>query len=205
MTNKHFMLDIESTGVSLQRDKVLEIGILEVDFIDCLWKPGAEFRQLIHYPGQPESQFAKEHMAPLYARCNEAPFLATGAVRSRLVGFFAGCGVSGHGVLLMGWNAANFDVPMLHAHGLLVPPGYSTVNGVDSQVGDHHYRIYEMCGAVQLAQDVLQERWETLKPRVLAAGGQEPEGKAHDALYDCYQQVRILNGLIEVIRREVRQ
>ncbi len=199
---KHFMLDIESTGVDLVLDVVLEIGIVEMNMVDGFWRPGQEFRQILHTDRQPQSEFAKTHMVELYKKCNAAPFVPTPEVQAAILAFFAGCGKSGHDVLLCGWNAANFDVPMLHAKGFLQPPGYKTdIDGKDWPVGDHHYRIYEMCGALQVASDVLQKPYEEFKEQVKNAYPMPlPEGKSHDALFDCHKQICMLNGLIKVLR-----
>jgi DNA polymerase III epsilon subunit-like protein len=203
--SKFFMVDLEATGVAIGHDRVLEIGVVECVKHDGYWTPGLTYRRALHYSGQPRSQFAREHMAALYAECNVTPEIEPGLVRQDLVEFFKSCGQVGHGVILGGWNASNFDVPMLNAAGYLLAPGYVTdADGVDHQVGDHHYRIYEIGGAISVVEDALAfDRGELIK-RAETLGRMRtsvPAGKDHDALYDCYKQLAILNGLIELARR----
>lgn len=198
---KHFMIDIESTGVDLQKDSVLEIGIVEIDFRVGFWRPGRQFHTFVHSPRQPESEFAKNHMAEVYKQANLAPKKTVEEIRQMIISWLRSCGVEGHKVLFTGWNAANFDVSMLNTQGYLKRPGYETVDGKDREVGDHHYRVYEMCGAIQLACDVLQQPYNSFKERIKSAFDMPlPEGKQHDAIYDCYVQIKMLNGLIKVMR-----
>lgn len=201
---KQFMIDIESTGVSPE-DDILEIGIVEMDFSEGFWHHGRSFSQVVHSPAYPVSAFAIEHMVTVYERSRQVEKLHPEVIRDRIVNFFKSCGKSGHEVLLCGWNASNFDVPMLHWKQFLRPPGYVTRDGKDLRVGDHHYRVYEMCGAIQLASDVIQEPYESFKERAKKECPIElPVGlKQHDALYDCYQQIGILNGLIKILRAKV--
>ncbi len=144
------MVDIESTGVDIKADTVLEIGILECLFVDGLWRPGRSMSRVLPYSGQPLSEFAKLHMAGLYADCNSTPAGSISDVRDELLAFFAECGKTGYEVILGGWNATSFDIPMLHEKGYLKPPGYATVDGKDQAIGDHHYRYYELGGAVRI-------------------------------------------------------
>lgn len=200
---KQFMIDIESTGVSFDDDCILEIGILEMDFVDGFWRGGREFQTYLRYLGVPESEFAKKHLVEVYKAANYAPIRRSDEIRNSILNFFKSCGKVGHEVLLCGWNASNFDIPMLHAKGYLNPPGYETgPDGKDTKVGDHHYRIYEIGGAVQLTCDTLgldydyvcktaKDAWTTVAPK----------GKEHDALFDCYKQLAILNGLIKMVRK----
>jgi hypothetical protein len=223
MTETFFMVDIESTGVDLDRDAVLEIGVLQcVRGPNGYYVPKRTHRQLLPYGGMPESAFAKEHMAALYKECNQKydeidgdpkhmnPDHYAAYIRSRLIAFFGSCGKHGHEVTLGGWNASSFDVPMLHRKRYLDPPGYKTgPDGKDRQTGDHNYRYYEIGGAVSLVQDALPDRLER-KDVVDAAkdagatvsGWALPPGKAHSALYDCHKQLQLLNGLIFMAREE---
>lgn len=199
--DKHFMLDIETTGVSLDTDDVLEIGVVEMLPTDDGWAAGREFHQVVHSTRQPTSEFAKKHMPAVYAASNKASPLAFSVIRGLLTIFFAECGKTGHDVLICGWNAANFDVPFLQKKGFLVPPGYLTVDGKDTQVGDHHYRVYEMCGAFQLMADVKRLSYEQVKEAAAKAFPSSlPAGKDHDAIYDCHKQIKLLNGLIAMGR-----
>jgi len=207
MMEKHFMVDIESTGVDIERDEILQVGILEVTWAGRQWEPGRNLEFLIRSERQPESAFAKEHMADLYRRCNEVKPESRSAMRNRILGFFLECGAKNvNETYLMGWNASNFDVPFLVAWQLLRPSRYETQpDGTDKMVGDFHYRIYEIGGAVSLVQNLLNAPDRNgLLERARAAfpipPEQMPAGKPHDALYDCYSQLQLLNGLLCLAR-----
>lgn len=201
---KHFMIDIETTGIDPTREDLLQVGILELDYAEGFWRPrrSIEFEQ--HTGRKPESAFAKAHMTALYEKCNRAPYASPENLRKAILAFFRACGAESPNVYLMGWNASNFDIPFLVHHRLLVPSSYQMgPDGKDVMVGDFHYRIYELGGSVSLAQNVLgyEDRNKPLEDAKAAYPEIElPEGKQHDALYDCYAQTQLLNGLIRLVR-----
>ena len=203
---KHFMVDIEATGIDPAKEDLLQIGILEVDLQQGYWVPGRKAVWWQHTDRKPESQFAKEHMAAIYEACNKVHWVDPKDMRQSINDFFTQCGAGGPDTYLMGWNASNFDVPFLIHKGVIKPSDYETIDGKDFRVGDFHYRIYELGGAVSLAQNALSLTDRSLlcdKARdagAVVGGFEMPEGKAHDALYDCYSQLRLLNGLIFLMR-----
>ena len=204
---KHFMVDIETTGTNLRKDDILQIGILELEFLMGSWRPGKSFEMDLYTNRQPESQFAKEHQAELYERCRKVAFLPACSVRAHLLHFLQTCGVTGPDIYFMGWNAAGFDLPFLAAHAYLEPHRYEQdINGKDVPAGDFHYRIYELQGAISLAENVLgyNDRKGLIKDaeehgRLSMLSSTFP-GKQHDALFDCYRQTQILNGLITLLK-----
>lgn len=119
--------------------------------------------------------------------------------------FFKECGAESPNVYMMGWNASNFDLQFLVAKGVLIPSYYeSDADGKDVMRGDFHYRVYELGGALSLVsnikpkvsrKDLIEEAVavDTIVPTI--------PGKQHDALYDCYRQLKILNGLISLAKR----
>lgn len=200
---KHFMLDIESTGIDPAAEDLLQVGLLEVDWSDGFWWPGRSLEMVFHTDRKPESSFAKEHMVALYERCNAAAVLTPEVARGHILDFFKNCDAGGPDTYLMGWNASNFDVPFLVAKGVLRPSGYVPgPDGKDVRVGDFHYRIYELGGSVSLAQNVLRstDRGALLEAAKAAYPMNPWAGKEHDALYDCYSQLRLINGLIKLVR-----
>jgi hypothetical protein len=205
---KHFHIDIETTGIDPHTEELMQIGVLEVDFVEGFWRPNRSLEIIQRTKRKPESDFAREHMHELYRRCNEAPYHKPQDIRSTLLEFFAVCGALSPNVYLMGWNASNFDVPFLVHNGCLRPTRYEKGgDGKDILVGDFHYRIYEIAGAIGLVQNVLKlERKEAigaaermLPPFALPSG---LAAKDHDALYDCYKQTHLLNGLIAMMARK---
>lgn len=205
-----FMVDIESTGVNIKNDSVLEIGVVACRFRNAYWEPlFPNFRAVLPFQGEPASAFAKEHMAALYAECNALDqegrdyLEVVRETRVKLLVFFESFGKFKRNVTLGGWNAASFDIPMLHEKGFLIPPGYVTVDGVDQEVGDHNYRYYEIGGAVSVVADANEWPRDHVIEVAKYRGSQvtqEYPGKPHDALYDCYKQLAILNGLICLAR-----
>jgi hypothetical protein len=205
---KHFMLDIEATGISPATEELLSVGILEANWSEKggYWIPGRAKEWFCHTDRKPESSFAKEHMVELFAKCNAAPELTVERLRWEILDFLRQCGTTGvEDTYFMGWNASNFDLPFLIAKGVLFPNHYEPgPDGKDRMVGDFHYRIYEMGGAVSLAQDVTKARDRAVlieRAREAAPIMEVYPGKKHDALYDCYEQLRLLNGLSELCRR----
>ena len=207
---KRFMLDIESTGVNFKRDSVLQIGLLEMIFdeIEGLWQTGRSFNQFLYYAGEPESEFAKKHMAGIYKECSKTAAEPTSMTRQRMLDFFAESGCTKRDqVVFCGWNVSSFDIQMLHAHGLLKPPGYETdpITGIDRPVGDHSYRYYEMGGAIQLAADLTGTDPATVRGNLdsIDVGPDLPDSHHHEALYDCYKQVKMLNQIILLVKRNL--
>lgn len=201
---KHFMIDIETTGIDPEKEDLLQIGVLELDFTNGFWIPGRSIEILQHSRAQPMSEFAKKHMASLYARCNEAPWLSPGTIRLSLISFFESCGITPPGIYMMGWNASNFDLPFLFHHKCLIPSYYAQdASGKDIQMGDTHYRVYEIGGAVSLAQNALgyEERKGVIEDAKLEYELDLPVGKEHDAIWDCYNQTKLLNGLIRLVQK----
>lgn len=201
---KHFMLDIESTGIDPGSEELLQVGLLEVDFVDGYWVPGRDYEMTHHTDRKPESSFAKEHQAALYEKCNAAPVIPVEVSRDTILSFLKDCGVNPPDVYLMGWNASNFDVPFLVEKKHLRRSTYVIgPDGKDIRVGDFHYRIYELGGAISLAQNVLgcADREQLIEAAKAAYPMPAREGREHDALFDCYEQLRILNGLIKLMRK----
>jgi hypothetical protein len=203
---KHFMIDIETTGIDPAKEDLLQVGVLELDFKEGYWWPGKSLEITQHTGRQPVTAFAKKHMTALYEKCRNQPWLSPELFRENLLQFFRECGANPPDVYLMGWNASNFDIPFLMHHRVLVPSTYQqNADGTETRVGDFHYRIYELGGAVSLAQNVLgygEDRTGLLNvAKESMTETHLPAGKEHDALYDCYAQVRLLNGLIRMMQK----
>jgi hypothetical protein len=107
----------------------------------------------------------------------------------------------------MGWNVTMLDIPFMLEKGYLRPFYRQTVEGMEISTGDFHYRVYEQSGSISLAQCVLGV--ENRNDLVARAQVDYPEialpedGKDHDALYDCYRQLKVENGLIRLLRQSV--
>jgi hypothetical protein len=192
--NKQFMLDIETTGVDIKTEEVLQIAMLELNFVDGFWQKGKAFNFFQHTDREPTSKFAREHMQELFKRCKEAEHVPAAEVRQKIIQFCEGCGAKSPNIFICGWNAGIFDLPFLSHHGYLMPARYEE----DKLVGDCHYRVYELSGAIQFFANVrgtnevnplIKEALKVFPP---------PKGNKHDALYDCERQLAILNGLLQM-------
>jgi len=204
MREKHFMCDIETTDTIPKHGDILQIAFLETDFVDGFWRPGRHLNKLLHTDMEPETQFAKDNMAALFAKCQKIPYQTPGEIREEILSFFRECGGRMPYVYLMGWNVTMLDIPFLLEHENLELFYRQTINGMEIATGDFHYRVYEQSGSISLAQCVLfEEGRNELVQRAFEAYPEisMPEGKEHDALYDCYKQLRVENGLIRLLRQ----
>lgn len=191
-TLKQFMLDIETTGVDPLQEEVLQIAMVELDFYAGLWRPGKKFNFFQNTKRDPTTKFAKEHMVDLYLHCQAQPFVPPEEVRKMMIDFCRDCGAEPPNIYFCGWNVGIFDIPFLAHHKYLQPAQYVE----DRLVGDCHYRVYEMSGALQFFANVrgTNEVNPLIKEALKVAGS--PKGNKHDALYDCERQIAILNGLL---------
>lgn len=218
--DRRFMLDLETTGVNIETDDILEVGVLEVQWPrrhSMYWVPGMAFNFILHNKRQPESAFARKEMADLYKLCNETDESQDIALcRKELIKWIDSLGVKRPGgVHIMGNTAANFDVPFAVKSGLLEPSGYvqdPKDPTRETMVGDFHYRIHEQQGGTELAMkvigytgrrkpfvDMAREIYTTPIPDnspAAISGACKP----HRALYDCYTQVDLENGFIHLMR-----
>ena len=208
---RHFMLDIETTGIKARDNDLLQIGILEMSWTwtwehGGFWVPGREFEIIQHSDRKPESEFAKKRMRKLYELCNKAPRIEVPDVRRAMLDYFRVSGSEpGWKVFFAGKNAANFDVPFLEHHGYLQPSGRELgPDGKDIEVGDYHYRLFDMTGFLTGAQQVLQMTDRSALEKAAFHIYPEiamPEGRQeHDGVYDCYRQLRVINGLLRLMR-----
>lgn len=210
----HYMIDIETTGVDRKKDSLLEVGVVEILFNKEIgyWQPtGKEFHKVLHYPGSPETIFAKENMADLYLKCNQASEGENYENLSiELKNWLHGYAETfTEPKFFMGWNASTFDIPFLLEKNILKASYYKKVSA-DKEVlrGDVHYRVFEQTGALQqviaetgLSRNCVKILGEELNPYPVKL----PEGKSHDALYDCYYQINMANGLIALSRKNINK
>lgn len=187
--NKYFMVDIETMGVSTKNDDVLQIAILECIKNDRgFYIPARTFNKIIHTEQVTTDPWILKTHATLLPISRATEYESPTEIRAQILAFFKQCGVDRPE--LMGLNAGMFDIPSLLNHGYL-------------KDGDIHYRVYELTGTFNLAQDVLGlDRRDKLFKIVNAACDwiELPTGSKHEAMYDCYSQLKALNGCIKVLR-----
>lgn len=187
---KYFMLDIETMGTDFETDDIIQIAFLELNQqADGTYSPEREYSRTLHTSQKPKNEWIRVNHAALLEVCRRTPMSCIPQVRLEILDFFKQCGVTGP-TMLMGLNATTFDVPYMVHKGYFNKP-------------DYHYRIYELKGAYNLARDILglddKQLWAKVEgecPEV-----QLPAGKKHEALYDCYKQTKLLNGIIRLLRR----
>lgn len=203
---KHYMIDIETTGVNKETDDILEVALIELSYEYPYWYPTSKvFHRVLHSKRTPQDSFAKEHMSELYKKCNEQDENEDyNKLCTDLTMFLHNGADQGDPKFFMGWNASNFDIPFIFKKNILTPSYYEDTEDGQKLLGDVHYRIYEQTGALNLASNVsgfsrklVKKLAEELNPTDVIL----PEGKSHDALYDCYWQLILMNGLIEITRK----
>ncbi len=204
--NKLIMVDIETTGIDPKKEDLLQVGLLQMSFVDGYWVGGTRLSIQVHSDRQPTTVFAKEHMVDLYKLSNEAPYISAKEIREQIIEFAKSFDMRPPNIKFAGWNAGIFDVPFLVEKGILEPSVYEQRDGKEIRVGDFHYRIYDITGALEFVKNIYQTeslddikaKFDVLTDRRHAA---LPEGKKHDALYDCVNQMNTLNDLLGLMRK----
>lgn len=188
---KYIMLDIETTGIE-KTDSILQIGLLEcIKNNKGYYVPARTFNKTIHFDEVITNKWILIHHEELLKVCKTTEYVDPAIVRALILGFFMQCGMDTP-PSIMGVNIGGFDLPFMHRAGFLKPV-------------DHHYRTYELNGAYKLAGDVLG-----LESKELFEQAQNacdwitlPTGKKHEAMYDCYNQLKTLNGIIKLLQQNV--
>jgi hypothetical protein len=193
MASKYLMLDIETSSIDPSKGEILQIGLLE-----CIldksgyYTPARSMEKTLYF----DPEFDQATLDPwirnthkeLLPKCTTTSFQSAPEVRAELINFFQRCNGT-NDTYLMGLNASAFDLPWLYAKGYLKP-------------GDAHYRTYELSGAYALAQTVMNYDRRTFFKN--AENSCEwitmPQGTEHTSLYDCYKQLKTLNGCIKMLR-----
>lgn len=189
------MIDIETSGLDPNTGEILQIGILEViKDPQGYFYAGRSFEKILHFDEPITDEWILKTHKDLLPRCKAAIYQSPTEVRAEIVRFFQQSGAKN--IYLMGLNAAIFDYPWL------VNKGYLKKNDV-------HYRIFELTGSYGLAQAVLHldgDRADDRKTFFDMANSscewvELPKRSAHDAIYDCYSQLKTLNGCIKLMRK----
>lgn len=191
---KQFMLDIETMGLNPKTDDVLQIGVIELVKGGDIYRVGKTY-QITLYTDQDiatKDKWIRDNHVELYALCKEkGSYLPPEMVREYLLWFFQKeCGLGNEKPVLVGLNLMSLDIPFLVEKGYL-------------KTSDFHYRVNELTGAINQATDVLGVDRETLFTRAHEAAPEIvlPVGKKHEALYDCFSQLKTMNGMIRLLRR----
>lgn len=186
---KYFMLDIETLGIDMDKNDIIQIGILELHKEGPYYKPGKSYQQILNTEQEVTDPWILKNHSELIPLARATEYEAPSITRAKILNFIRNCGVTDQ-FYIMGLNATSFDVPFCVKKGIL-----------DKK--DFHYRIYELRGAYALAMDVMGlEGKDFFRAANDACPWIElPKGKKHDALYDCYAQLKTLNGIIRLLKR----
>jgi hypothetical protein len=117
-------------------------------------------------------------------------------VRQQILDFCRECGADAPNIFFAGWNAGIFDIPFLAHHGYIIPAKYEN----DQLVGDCHYRVYEISGALNLVANVRGTNEINGVLKEAQKMGPKLEGNRHEAVFDCERQMHIMNALIRMLR-----
>ena len=195
-----FMLDIETTGLDKEKDDVLEIGVVHMKMDKSgVFVPGESFSQIFPTTKEP-SDWAKQHPAQVefYDKCR---MLHQDDSSNRIRAEYGRRELTelkkhkGEDKLpsICGLNVINFDLLFLVKKGFLREEDYS-------------YRIFDVTPVIDFVMLAFNMRKEVRTPLVDKAfisgalvGGM-PDGTAHGALWDCYRQIKMLNGFLQMAR-----
>lgn len=170
------MLDIETTGLNVDTDDVISIGMAKLEF-DGHEYTVLETREIVcHSDKQPSDDFARMYLTQLYERANVEPVRSPAEIRSFILGF------TGENPTIVGWNVANFDLPFL-------------IRACMLQRNDYNYRVYEMSGVLHFVAAALGQSREYVIKEAQCDGVLR-----HDAVDDCLGQTRVLNRLLKMIK-----
>jgi DNA polymerase-3 subunit epsilon len=174
-----FVFDVETTGVDVTKDRVVQIG--------WLWRSGGaavidQGRRLIR-PGIPIPEGAAKVHGIRDSDVRDAPAFCD-VMASTLEGVMTRARAAG--AWMVGYNAPSFDCPLVDAH--FEAEGAPRLFGDDPRVVDplaFIRRDYRHVGGRNLAK---MYSIITRKP--------VPTGKAHDALGDCEMTAELTHALI---------
>jgi oligoribonuclease (3'-5' exoribonuclease) len=199
---KYFMLDIETMGTDSIADDILEIGILELSVVNGFYQPGRAYSRTLFTAQKPKNDWIATNHKELLEKCRKVPMVSANKVRAEILEFFKSCGATGP-AMLMGLNLMSLDIPFMVQKGFLCP---STSQDSVTLKGDFHYRIYELRGSINTACEVLGLDEKTMLQRAESAFPdiELPPGKKHEAIYDCFRQTRMINGIIRLLRQGLK-
>lgn len=205
-----FMIDIETTSVDIFEAEVLQVGILALEPAGDIWRPRATLEISGLTDLKPCRPFDSLHLAHLYTTANnhaaglsDEQLLEQIAERRRsILGFLKDWGARDGDARFIGHRAGQFDLPILHNNGYLVAPGYTTLEGREVKTGDHDYRTIEIAGALDLVAYARGWRHDATKAAAMALCPEVDlpnDRREHDAIYDCFAQTKLWNGLLRLI------
>lgn len=202
-----FMTDLETTGVDPKETEILEIASVAVDFDGFSMTPIKDFHRFIHTKTEanPNDEFVVKHQSELYKKCNSLPESQNlERVRSEFKDFINEFCPKQDPLKVYtlpqfcGQNFSIFDAPYL-VHNDFLKAGHKDSNG--KIFSYFNYRSLEL----QTFSIVFAKRFgfKTVGEFMSHVASLDkktilPEGNAHTALYDCYNQIKFFNGMMSL-------
>lgn len=184
---KLMMIDIETMGLE-ETDDIIQIGILEcIKNSRGLYIPARSFVKVLHTDQEPQTDWIRNHHKDLLAISSKTEYELPAVVRAQILAFFKQCNVTTPTVI--GLNVGSFDLPKLYKEGYL-------------NKSDVHYRLYDITSIAKFIVDIKSIDSKELYKRAddYSSWYELPEGKAHDALYDCHKQLKNFNGMLSMMK-----
>jgi DNA polymerase III epsilon subunit-like protein len=183
------MLDTETLGLDPQNDDIIQIGILEcIKNSKGLFIPARSFNKIL-FTDQEPSDFIKNMHKELLPKSRATEYEPPVVIRAQILNFFKQCGVTDKAEIV-GLNVMSFDLPFM------LNKGYLTAD-------DYNFRVFELRGAYKIAEEILGVDSKGLFKLAHSAADwyDMPTGSKHEAIFDCHQQLRTLNGIIPLLKK----
>lgn len=205
------MTDLETTGINPKITEILEVAAVEVEFNGIKMIPKSHFHEYIQTDtkANKDNPFVMKYQAELYKKCNELPKEKN--LENCKMGFknylqkvYPNQNPKEMNTLpqFCGQNFSIFDAPYLLEYGFIQG---TIIDKLNNMTSNFNYRSVEL-QAYSIPLSVALGYKSTTEFMKYAASldteTQLPEGSAHTALYDCYNQIKFFNGVMKLINIE---
>lgn len=202
------MTDLETTGTNPLTTEILEIGAVEVELHNGVMTPKKDFHAYIQTDtkANPENPFVMKFQKHLYEKCNSLPKTENlEKAKQGFSNFLKECFPNQNPKDLnslpqfCGQNFSIFDSQYLLNYGFLQPSKHNEKNEITAT---YNYRSLELQSfSIVLAQAL---GYKSATEFMTYASSLDtvvtlPEGNAHTAIYDCYQQIKSFNGVMKIL------
>jgi len=202
------MVDLETTGTDPKKTEILEIGAVLVELDNGVMTPKKNFHAYIQTdtPANPENPFVMKFQKHLYDKCNSLPKSENLEKAKTNFNKFMGESFPNQNPKVLnslpqftGQNFSIFDSQYLLHYGFLKPSSHNEKNEITAF---YNYRSLELQSySIVLAQALGYESATEFMKYAASLDTEVvlPEGNAHTALYDCYQQIKGFNGVMKIL------
>jgi oligoribonuclease (3'-5' exoribonuclease) len=177
------MIDCEMTGVVPGRDKLLQVGMVKLWLADNEYvSMGNPLELYLPYRGRPSNDFQKKYLTHIFDQCNQST-LTIQKGREIIKDYLGDI----WGVATPTGDCISCDMSFLYQANLIDRPD---INDDGPIKGTFHYEQFDLNPIKLVARQKLGA-----KPEI---EGIDKEN-IHDALTDCYNQIKELNFYIKYI------